>query len=89
MCKYESAVKFLDEMRFIKKDDAYVRCTYLNTPESVYAADIFFHSTCFMQYVHLSKQSETKYGPPQTKPNVSWKLCLISIEQRWLWVDSY
>ena len=21
-----------------------------------------------MQYVHLSKQSETKYGPPQTKP---------------------
>ena len=30
-----------------------------------------------MQYFHLSRQSETKYGPPQTKPKVSWKLCLI------------
>ena len=36
--------------------------------ESVFAANIYCHSTCFMQYIHLSKQSETKYGPPQTKP---------------------
>ena len=79
MCKYESAVKFLDAMTFIKENDAFVRCAYLITPESVFAADIYCLSTCFMQYVHLSKQSETKYGPPQIKPNVSWKLCLIYI----------
>ena len=51
----------------------------MNTPESVFAADINYDSTCFMQYIHLSKQSETEYGRPQTKPNVSWKLCLIGI----------
>ena len=27
-----------------------------------------YHSSCFVEYVHLSKLSETKYGPPQTKP---------------------
>ena len=54
MCNFESAVKFLDAMRF-RKDEAFVRCTYLNTPERAIAADTFCHSTCFMQYVHLSK----------------------------------
>ena len=34
--------------------------------ESLFVADIYYHSTCFMQYVHLSKQSESHYGPPQT-----------------------
>ena len=38
MCKYESAVKFLDAIRFIL-NDAFVRCTYLNTPKCVFATD--------------------------------------------------
>jgi len=50
MCNYERPVKFLDAMKF-KKDDAFVTCTYLNMPESVFTADIYCHRTCFMQYL--------------------------------------
>ena len=67
ICSHESAKKCLDAMTS-RKDDVFVRCADLNTPESIFAADIYCHKTCFTQYVHLPKQSETKPGPSQTKP---------------------
>ena len=89
MGKYESAVKFLEATRFILKKVTHLLDAHTGIRLKVYLLLTYCHSTCFMQYVHLSKQSETKYGPRQIKPCVSWKVCLISIEQSWLWVASY
>ena len=33
-----------------------LRCADLNAPENVFAADIYCHRACFMEYVHLPKQ---------------------------------
>ena len=82
MCKYESVVKFLDAMRFFL--NAFVRTTYLNTLESVFAADICCHSNCFVQYVHLSIQSE-KQNMVLLKLNQTFRgsfVSFISIAQR-------
>ena len=43
-----------------------LRCADLNAPENVFAADIYCHRACFMEYVHLPKQPETNQNPPQT-----------------------
>ena len=61
----------------------------MNTPESVFAADIFCHSTCLMRYIHLSKQSETNMVLLKQNQRCGSFVSFISIEQRWLWVDSY
>ena len=87
MCNYESAVKFLDAMRS-KKNDAFVTCTYLNTPESVFAADIYCHRNCnSFTCQHSQKQTMVLLKLNQ-KFHGSF-FSFISTEQRWLWVDSY
>jgi len=59
LCKFESAHKFLDAIRY-RKDDVYIRCADLDSPEDVYAADLYCHASCFKQYVSKSDQKEPK-----------------------------
>ena len=78
ICNQESALKFLNAMRS-KKDDVFVRCADLNTPENIFAADIYCHTTCFMQYTYMSKQSEGNPNPPQAVYNLKHDLFMEAL----------
>ena len=39
------------------KDDVLSRCADLSCPEDVYAADLYYHVSCFKQYVLKSTQN--------------------------------
>ena len=66
LCKAESSQKFMHALQY-HKDDVYVRCADLDSPEDVCAADLYCHVSCFKQYVSKSKQTEPKCEP-KTSP---------------------
>ena len=80
LCEEESAQKFLKAMRF-RSDDVWVRCADLDTPEKIFAADIYCHKYCLSQYVQLPKDPELEEGQVTTNPRHElFKKALRSID---------
>ena len=57
ICEPDRANKFLSAIHH-KKDDVYIRCADLETPEDVYAADLYCHDVCFKRYIYIPKESD-------------------------------
>src|ERR1700690_3826659 len=57
LCEEESAQKFLKAMKF-RSDEVLVRCADLDTPEKIFAADIYCHKHCLCRYIHLARDTE-------------------------------
>ena len=62
ICQEDSAVKFLTAMKY-KEDDVFLRCADLDTPEKVFAADLYCHNECFKQYITLPKDQDSTESP--------------------------
>jgi hypothetical protein len=76
---HDKALNFIEVMHS-KRDEVFVRCADLTTPEHIFAADIYCHKTCFIQYVHPPSQSETIQNPPVTAKHELFMSALVHLD---------
>jgi hypothetical protein len=46
----------------VEEDCVFVRCADLDTPDKIYAADIYCHNSCYKRCVTLSSDPNMKVG---------------------------
>ena len=54
-------------------DDVYTRICDLEDPDSIFAADLFYHKNCFPNYIAKYNTAKAKSENPQTKETVKGK----------------
>ena len=56
ICTIDRAQAFLGAIKY-HKDEVYIKCANLYTPDDVYAADLYYHKSCFDTYKRIEQCS--------------------------------